>query len=62
MWIASADYKDGTRVDRPFCDTPDKSDSEREYELEEWLIEHHEGCTWYSVSWVPDEEYETWYR
>ena len=52
MWEARAEYADGTAVERMFESNPYKNEDDEQYELEEWLIEHHEGCTWYSVNWV----------
>ena len=58
MWNLRADYKDGTYIDKDIYDE-DASDR-RQYELEEWLIMHHEGCTFYSAVWINegDELYE----
>lgn len=56
MWEASAEYSDGTSVCRLFEYREDKDEAEQQYDLECWLIERHEGCTWYSVVYVEPEE------
>lgn len=62
MWEAYAEYEDGTRIRRYFkstCGTYEsnyKSESEEQYELEEWLLCEHDGCTFYTVNWINDEE------
>lgn len=52
MWEARAEYEDGTIVERYFESDPQKNESDEQFEIEEWLIERHDGCTWYSVNWV----------
>ena len=52
MWEARAEYADGTSVYRVFESDPCKGDADEQYELEQWLIERHDGCTWYSVNWI----------
>ena len=53
MWEARAEYADGTTVERFYDYTGSRlSDGDIQYELEEWLITHHDGCTWYSVNYV----------
>lgn len=54
MWEARARYKDRTEVDRLFEESPSLSEEEDQFRLEEWLIERHPGCVWYSVNWVED--------
>lgn len=57
-WNARATYADGTEINRKFLYTaggnPAK-ESEEQYHLEAWLLEEHEGCTWYSVDYVNDD-------
>lgn len=58
MWEASAEYADGTSVTKLFPYNEDGNyhlEEERKYELECWLLDYHEGCTWYSVVYT-----ETW--
>lgn len=52
MWEAVADYEDGTHVDElfPYSDCQDEND--QQYELECWLMDFHEGITWYSVDCI----------
>ena len=57
MWIASAEYADGTRVEQqcPYMENGNYyRENERQQELEEWLIGYHDNCTWYSVAYVDD--------
>ena len=54
MWIARAEYADGTSVEGqfPYRERGIYSlECERQHELECWLIERHDGCTWYSVDY-----------
>lgn len=54
MWIARAEYADGTSVEKRFPYHEHgvyERECERQYELECWLIERHDGCTWYSVDY-----------
>ena len=55
MWEASADYADGTHVKKYFPYEEDDNytrEDDRIHELEEWLLNYHEDCTWYSVVYV----------
>ena len=57
MWNAVAEYADGTRIEKKFpYREAGKYQAEcgRQYELEAWLIERHDGCTYYSVSYMED--------
>lgn len=56
MWEARAEYEDGTTVERYFESDPRKNESDEQHEIEEWLIGRHDGCTWYSVNWIVEEE------
>ena len=51
VWEAMAEYEDGTRIEKtfPFYERNYHEECQRQYELECWLIERHEGCTFYSV-------------
>lgn len=55
MWEACAEYADGTSIRKTFSYI-EKGDyyleNKRQQELEEWLIEYHEDCTWYSVNYI----------
>ena len=58
-WVAWARYADGTEIEKAFPYRENGSYSrecEREYQLECWLIEEHEGCVEYSVNFVDDED------
>lgn len=55
VWEARAEYMDGTSVSRLFEQSPYKTESEQQYELEEWLITRKDGCIWYSVNWVEED-------
>lgn len=55
MWEAVAEYSDGTRIEKSFPYRENGNyleESERQYEIEEWLISQHDGCTYYSVVFV----------
>jgi hypothetical protein len=52
MWIAKAEYADGTTVERLFAYNDSQSESDQQYQIECWLIERHEGCIWYSVDYT----------
>lgn len=57
MWECKARYADGTEVERliPYDEKGNyKTESERQYELECWLLEQHEDCIWYSVDYVEE--------
>lgn len=57
MWLASAEYADGTRIERQFPYMENGNyhlENERQQELEEWLIGYHDDCTWCSVVYVGD--------
>lgn len=54
MWIAVAEYADGTRIEKKFPYSEDgnyNKECEKQYELEEWLIGQHDDCVFYSVSY-----------
>lgn len=55
-WNARATYEDGFEIDKNFPYRADGNyikENEEQYELEEWLLNEHEDCTWYSVNYVP---------
>ena len=56
LWLASAEYADGTTVDRyfPYNERNYLQENLKQFELESWLIACHEDCVWYSVC-VVDE-------
>lgn len=56
-WNARATYEDGFEIDRYFpynADGNPQKENEEQYEIEAWLLEEHEGCTWYSVDYVKE--------
>lgn len=58
-WVARAEYADGTSIEKrfPYSEGGNYSaECDRQYELEDWLIQRHDGCTWYSVDYVDYEE------
>lgn len=57
-WEASARYADGTEVCKNFPYMEEDSyasESQRQYELEEWLLNYHPDCIWFSVTYVAGE-------
>lgn len=55
-WEALAEYEDGTSVSRLFEYNDRKSENRQQHEIEEWLLNRHPGCVWYSVNYLfPDE-------
>ena len=58
MWEAYAEYSDGTRVRKLFSSTSNSysGECEEQYNLECWLIGKHDGCTFYTVNWISEEE------
>ena len=51
-WEARATYADGYEINKIFpYPLNNKSESDQQFELEEWLLNAHEGCTWYSVNY-----------
>ena len=57
MWVARAEYKDGTEIEEYFPYYEDGNwlaENRRQQQLEEWLITQHEGCIWYSVDYEED--------
>lgn len=59
MWVARAEYKDGTVIEKhfPYYEDGDwERECKRQQQLEEWLIKQHEGCIWYSVNYGEDYE------
>ena len=58
MWIARAEYADGSSVEKMFDPNPYRTDADDQYEIECWLLEYRERCTWYSVDWVNDVDYD----
>ena len=57
MWVARAEYEDGTEIEErfPYFEEGDwLMENKRQQQLEEWLITRHEGCVWYSVDYEED--------
>lgn len=55
MWLAEAEYADGTSILRyfPYNENGNYSlECERQYQLECWLIERNPECVWYSVNYI----------
>ena len=55
MWVAEAEYADGTYIIKNFPYLEEGNyhlECERQYELEEWLVTQHDDCIYYSVSYV----------
>lgn len=52
LWEARAEYADGTTYEKYFAYNPERNESEQQYDIEAFLIERKEGCTWYSVNFV----------
>lgn len=53
-WLAYATYDDGTEIRKefPYNENGNYSkECDRQYALEAWLINAHEGCNFYSVSY-----------
>lgn len=55
-WVAEAEYEDGEVVEKhfPYIENDDyRAEADRQYQLEEWLIERahpQSRCVWYSVN------------
>lgn len=55
MWLAEAEYADGTSISRyfPYNENGNYNlECERQYQLECWLIERNTECVWYSVNYI----------
>lgn len=55
MWLAEAEYADGTSISRyfPYNENGNYNlECERQYQLECWLIERNPECVWYSVKYI----------
>ena len=55
MWEAVAEYSDGTNVRRLFSYDERRNENEQQYDIECWLIERHDGCTYYSVNYISED-------
>lgn len=58
MWLGVAEYADGTRIEvkRPYNEGGlYAAEEEKRYEIESFLVERREGCTYYSVVYVNDD-------
>lgn len=57
MWEARAEYADGSTIDKTFPYNENGNsllENQRQYEIECWLLEQHEDCTWYSVNYIEE--------
>lgn len=60
MWVAAADYEDGTSIEQEFPYNEGGNylrENERQYELECWLFEQmekHGAVLWYGVYYKPE--------
>lgn len=58
MWLARAEYRDGTEIEETFPYRENgiySAECDRQYEIECWLLEQHPDCTWLSVVYVEEE-------
>ena len=54
-WEARATYLDGYEIKKDFpYPLNNKNDSDQQFELEEWLLQKHDDCTFYSVIYVTE--------
>ena len=56
-WEARAIYADGYEIDRDFPYTANGNyckENEEQCEYEEFLLQAHDGCVWYSVAYIAD--------
>lgn len=56
MWEARATYTDGSEICEYFEGHPAMTDNEQQHYLEWWLISRRSDCTWYSVTWIYEED------
>ena len=56
MWLAKATYDDGTDVEWYFRRDTRYTEADDQYNIEDQLLEFHDGCNWYSVVWVEEDE------
>lgn len=57
MWVAQAEYADGTfyEIRVPYTENDDYSaENQKQFELEEFLVTRKADCTWYSVFYEQD--------
>ena len=57
MWEARAEYADGSTIEKTFPYNENGNsllENQRQYEIECWLLEQHEDCTWYSVNYIEE--------
>ena len=57
-WEARAEYLDGTSVERLFEYNERENENKQQFEIENWLVSRHDGCTWYSVDIVFEDKDE----
>lgn len=57
VWLAVGEYSDGYSIEKtfPFTATNYRAECEQQHDIETWLIEHHDGCTYYSVVAVEND-------
>lgn len=53
---ARAEYADGTTYERYFTYDQERSESEQEFEIEEFLVGRKDKCTWWSVDILEVDE------
>lgn len=56
MWLAKATYDDGTEVEWCFRRNKRYTEADDQYNIEDKLLNFHDGCNWYSVVWVEEDE------
>lgn len=57
-WNCRARYADGFEIERNMPYTANGNyvkENEEQCEYEEYLLSAHNGCTWYSVTYVEDD-------
>ncbi len=57
FWEARATYSDGTEIEKrfPYTAAGDyRKEAKEQHKYENWLIEAHPGCEWYSVNYVDE--------
>lgn len=52
VWLAHGEYADGTVIEKEFPYYEDGNyiaEADRQHDLEQWLLDIHDGCEFYSV-------------
>ena len=52
MWEIRATYDDGMELEEYRGRDTFKSEEDDQQDLEEYAINYHEGCNWFSVNWA----------